>query len=223
MENLNYLINKMNNIKQNIKLNFKISIRLFLLVIILTSLNLFFTYNILKINSDGNLLTLELKNAQDISKNIFNDITEKDIDSLTAKIFNEKEFDKYKYTYILVFDDKNKPISHSFIEDIPSELFVYNPYFDDTINHRIKQYDIYGINTYTLIVPIMEGINQIGTLHLGIDYNYYTRTVNTNFNSILKLNLILLIVFIVILIIIIFFSTPSLNNSRKLIQEKIKK
>lgn len=151
----------------------------FIIVILIFAAATFFTVSfILNNRIENNIETVDLPYAQKISDNIFKQLINQDNLSLANTLFDEKNKDKEKIEYMMVFDEKGYLISHTYLSLMPKNLISlgenYNFEEDYSIT-KIKNKDLF---VYNIAVPVFEGIKPIGTLHLGLNGNHLFQIKN---------------------------------------------
>jgi histidine kinase len=74
---------------------------------------------------------------------------------------------KILISYIYILDKDEHVLSHTFIDAFPDELLRVNKIPPEQ-PHSVKLLQIGGDSAYDIAVPIKEGINQVGTVHVGL-------------------------------------------------------
>lgn len=154
------------------KIRYKILLGFIFIILAVVSAN-FFTINVLfKTLQQKRLETSEVVLAQAMSKKIYRLVIKKKIPRITELIFSEKSIREHKLDYILVFDKKGYLLAHTYIKQMPRDLININNFFSKEEKYRLTKINIPGLNVYNISVPILEGIKQVGTIHLGVAQNY---------------------------------------------------
>jgi len=120
-------------------------------------------------------LTSELKNrgvaiAQSIAGQSRGYVLVQDKPILTSLIFDEKQLEERRLfiSYILVLDDNQEVLAHTFIGEFPSWIVQANLLLPDQVR-SIKSVTIPEGHVYDIAVPVKEGIYQIGTVRVGLN------------------------------------------------------
>lgn len=118
-------------------------------------------------------LTSELKLrgkgiAGSIAKSCRTYILTENIPELTSLIFNERLGErKYLIAYIFVLGKNGSVIAHTFTDSFPDDL-ARHEHHEEKEEHSIKLINIRGQKVYDIATPVLEGIYQIGSVHVGL-------------------------------------------------------
>jgi two-component system, NtrC family, sensor kinase len=118
------------------------------------------------------LKTAEVLFAQDLANHAYRMVIEENTTELTNMLFDAMKLRREKTKYFLIFDKKNYLLAHTFLDTMPKNLLNLNNKFDPQAAYRIEKIKMQDDLVYDLAVPINEGLEQVGTLHLGIDSAY---------------------------------------------------
>ena len=126
-------------------------------------------------------------------------ILHEDTPNLTGLVFDTALLGERRQlvAYIFIADTASKVLAHSFITDFPEKLIGFNPVKSNQ-THAIRQVDIQGYTSYDIAVPIMEGIYQIGTAHVGLNKKHIDHLVDQLRNAYLGITFIIILLFFLI-------------------------
>ena len=96
--------------------------------------------------------------------------------------------------YIFLIDTKEKVLAHTFMHDFPLSLKKANP-IGPAQSHAIRLVQVDQGAAYDIAVPIMEGIYQIGTVHVGLSKNHIDHLVGQLRNAFLGITFAILFLF----------------------------
>ncbi len=144
-------------------------------VILLSSLivanNFFVSYGFESFEEE--LIAEEVSIAKKISKEIVRDVAESRTGALSDVLFDIKSEREDKIEYILVFDKKGYLLSHTYLDDIPKDLLGLSHDFEEGVVFRdIDNSDLF---VRDIGVPVVEGVSEIGSVHLGVKGSYLQR------------------------------------------------
>jgi histidine kinase len=100
-------------------------------------------------------------------------------------------------SYIFITDTGPKVLAHSFTTEFPKPLIGINTVRPGQ-SHAIREVGIQGNDSYDIAVPIMEGIYQIGTAHVGLSKKHIDHLVTQLRNAYLGITFIIIILFFLI-------------------------
>ena len=86
---------------------------------------------------------------------------------LTGIIFQKRGIEK-DLSYIFITDAQNQILAHTFIPSIPEGIETAN-LMDLSEDKKIKLITVKGESIYDAAVPVMEGLKNIGTVHIGVE------------------------------------------------------
>lgn len=172
------------------KLRYKLTALIFTLILLVSYLNYMMIEKTVEKLLTKRLETAETLLAQDIANDLYRKVIEKKQKEITAVIFQEQEKRISKIRYIVVHSISGEILAHTFLASIPPQIYELEYQF--TPGETFHIYDLLStsLNTYNVSVPIMEGILQVGALHIGIDKEFIFNSVTplrntfTNFFSV---------------------------------------
>ena len=163
------------------RLKYKILLNIIFVIILLASANVFCVYSVLENVQKERLQTREVLFPKSLAGHFFRDIAEQNTSKLTAILSDEKKLRGDKIEYILIFDKKGYLLAHTYLGAISNQLLKLRNDFDKEEQYRIERIDSEGIFVYDIGVPVMEGIKQVGTIHVGVKGNYIQNFIKTLF------------------------------------------
>lgn len=100
-------------------------------------------------------------------------ILTEDYPNLTSLLFDAARLEERKQliAYIFILDDREHVIAHNFIRSFPEGLIGANA-VTAAEPYSIRLLYLEGMSAYDIGVPILEGIYEIGTVHVGLDKQY---------------------------------------------------
>ncbi len=160
------------------KIKFKLTAIIFFLILLTSIIN----YKVLS-GTVEELLTKRLETAetllgQGIASAINRLVIEGKRDVVTAKIFKELNLRNEKINYIVVTDREKQILGHTFLTEIPQEIFTLRALFSETEDYYIDYLPDSDLGVFDISVPIREGIIQVGTLHIGINKKFILNTAS---------------------------------------------
>ncbi|MDD5692076.1 MAG: PAS domain-containing protein [Candidatus Omnitrophica bacterium] len=182
-----------------IKLGYKILINILFIIAMLSLASIFaISYSLEKLQQDR-LKTAEVLFAKSLSEKLFREVIESKVSVITSVLFEEKKLREEKIEYILVFNEKGYLLSHTYLGAMPREILKLHDNFSEGEKYRIKKIVSKGFFVYDIAVPVMEGIKEVGTLHVGIKGSYVENLINAAATS-------FLIVISIVTVIAVFLS-----------------
>jgi len=132
-------------------------------------------------------------------------ILDNDKPNLVNLVFDSSQLGERRelISYIFITDDTGQVLAHTFIHPFPEHLKSANrlpPY----LSNSIVQLQVEDEEVYDVAVPVEEGINRIGEVHVGLNKKHIGRIIN-------KLRITFL-AFISAIIIIIFWISHALSR-----------
>ncbi len=158
------------------RLWFKIFLTIIGIILCSTALNMFFTYKVVENSRIKNIETTEVLFAKSLAARFFRDIAENKNIKLTDVLFDEKRLREEKIEYILVFDRKGYLLAYAYWGKMFKRLLKLNNAFDAKSKYRIERIENNELDVYDVAVPVMEGIQQVGTIHVGIKLVYLRKS-----------------------------------------------
>jgi PAS domain S-box-containing protein len=110
--------------------------------------------------------------AARLSQNTRSFILNRDTTHLTAALFDEKHLEK-SIAHIIVTDDEHRLLSHTFVGDVPESSVEDRGGGHASSGTRFTSAALLakgGISD--IVVPVHEGLYQIGTIRVGVDNRY---------------------------------------------------
>ncbi|MBW1783692.1 MAG: PAS domain S-box protein [Deltaproteobacteria bacterium] len=153
------------------KISFKNKILLStLLVILLLSAGVFVAIRWILLPSLISQLKLRgLGIAQSIADSSKAYILTENTAELTSLLFDTAQLEERKplIAYIFILDMDDNVLSHNFTYPFPPGLAKANVILPEQ-SHKIKRIPLYDRFAYDIAVPVLEGIYQVGTVHVGL-------------------------------------------------------
>ncbi len=159
------------------KLTFKTILCFILLILLVSTANIYSTSYVLKNLQKERLETAEVLFARSLSKRLFRAVIDQKINKITDVLFEEKGLREEKIEYILVFDKQGYLLAHTYLINIPGELLKIKNSFTKNEEYRLEKIEDEKLSVYNIAVPVMEGIKQVGTIHVGIRSDYVENIV----------------------------------------------
>ena len=161
------------------KLGQKILLNIILIIAMLSLASIFaITYSLNKLQQER-LKTAEVIFARSLSTKLFRDVVEGKVSAITSALFEEKKLREEKIEYILVFNEEGYLLSHTYLGAMPREVLKLHSNFEEGEKYRIKKIANKGLFVFDIAVPVMEGIKEVGTLHVGIKGSYIENLIET--------------------------------------------
>jgi methyl-accepting chemotaxis protein len=111
-----------------------------------------------------------------LSEKIYKAVSDNNRSTLTDVLFDEKKAKKDEVEYYVVFNAEGELMAHTYLSTVPKTVmnFSHHDFATTGDKYYVVKIDNKGENlsVYDISVPIMEGIKQIGTLHIGIKSEY---------------------------------------------------
>jgi len=100
-------------------------------------------------------------------------ILTEDYPNLISLLFDAARLEERKQliAYIFILDDGHNVIAHNFIRPFPDGLAGANVVKAGE-NYTIRLLNLEGMSAYDIGVPILEGIYEIGAVHVGLDKHH---------------------------------------------------
>ena len=175
------------------KWKYKVLLGFLLVIAILVVANIFSTSFALRRLQEQRLRTSEVLFMKSFCERIFRKVVEQDTSQLTDQLFEELRQREEKVMYMLIFDKGGYLLSHTFIDTMPKYLLKLNNKFGSNEEYRIEKLRRDDLFVYDIAVPIREGIEQVGTFHLGIKGEFIESTIWTALRAPLLVTLIVTI------------------------------
>jgi signal transduction histidine kinase/CheY-like chemotaxis protein len=194
---------------------YKLPLSFISIIILFVFANAFTISYALKHLQEERLKTGEVVLAKSLSDRLFRKVIEQDVSEVTNVLFDEKKIRDEKIEYILIFDKKGYLLSHTYVTEMPKELLKLKNGFESTENYRVEKINTDGLSGYDIVVPIMEGITQVGTIHMGIKNSYLQNTIQAASSASLKITFVVAIIGILIALFISRAITGPINKLTK--------
>ncbi len=159
------------------KWKYKVLLGFLLVIAILVIANIFSTSFALRRLQEQRLRTSEVVFMKSFCERIFRKVVEQDTSQLTDQLFEEQRQREEKVMYMLIFDKEGYLLSHTFIDSMPKYLLKLSNKFGSNEEYRIEKLRKDDLFVYDIAVPIREGIEQVGTYHLGIKGEFIESTI----------------------------------------------
>jgi len=194
------------------KWTYKIPLSFAAIIILLVAGNILSTSYALKQLQEERFKTGDVTLAKSMADRLFRKVIEQDTSELTNALFDEKQLREEKVEGILIFDRKGYLLSHTYVGNMPREFLNLNNAFGAEEKFRITKINIGKAHVYDIAVPIMEGITQIGAIHLVIKGSYIQNAVAASISSSLKITFVVALFSMIIAIMISRAITSPINK-----------
>jgi len=183
------------------KISFKNKILLStLLVILLLSAGVFLAIRwILLPNLTSQLKLRGLGIAQSIADSSKAYILTENTPELTSLLFDTPQLEERKplIAYIFILDMDDNVLSHNFTYPFPQGLAKANVISPEQ-SHKIKRIPLYDRFAYDIAVPVLEGIYQVGTVHVGLSKEHIDDLISKLLITLLSIiSAIVVVVFVI--------------------------
>ena len=159
------------------KWKYKVLLGFLLVIAILVIADIFSTSFALRRLQEQRLRTSEVVFMKSFCERIFRKVVEQDTSQLTDQLFEEQRQREEKVMYMLIFDKDGYLLSHTFLDSMPKYLLKLSNKFGSDEEYRIEKLRRDDLFVYDIAVPIREGIEQVGTYHLGIRGEFIESTI----------------------------------------------
>jgi diguanylate cyclase (GGDEF)-like protein len=204
------------------KLTYKTILIFVLLIVLVSAANTYSTLYLLKNLQTERLKTAEVLFARSLSNRLYRAVIEEKINKITDVLFEEKNLREEKIEYIIVVDKKGYLLAHTYLNNMPKKLLKINNTFPKEKQYRLEKIEDKKLSVYNIAVPVMEGIKQVGTIHIGIrsDYvqNIITPTKKASTSS-MVITLIITLIAVVIAIPLTHTISKPLLRLKKLTEK----
>ncbi len=152
--------------------------------------------------------------AQSIADRASGYILDKNQPQMVSLVFDTAHLGERKQliAYIFITDPDSEVLAHTFTRRFPAELKQVNTISQDP-RESFEHVEVFGFQALDIAVPVMEGIYQIGTVHVGLNKEHIDNLVG-------KLRITFL-GFISLIIIIVFLVSLRLTSSITLPIQKL--
>jgi len=172
------------------KLWFKIFLGIVAIILSLSAVNMFFAYKVAENSRIKDIKTAEVLFAKSLAARFFRDIAKNKNIKLTDALFEEKRLREEKIEYILVFDRKGYLLAYTYLVQMPKQLLKLNNVFDAKNNYKIGRIKNGELSVYDVAVPVMEGVAQVGTIHVGVKLVYLQKVAKATSGALVIIMLI---------------------------------
>ncbi|MBW2111004.1 MAG: PAS domain S-box protein [Deltaproteobacteria bacterium] len=183
------------------KISFKNKILLStLLVILLLSASVFLAIRwILLPNLISQLKLRGLAIAQSVADSSKAYILTENTPELTSLLFDTAQLEERKplIAYIFILDTNDRVLSHNFTCPFPQGLAKANV-ISPQQSHKIKRIPLYDRFAYDIAVPVLEGIYQVGTVHVGLSKEHIDNLIDKLLITLLSIISAIVVVVLVI-------------------------
>ncbi|MDP3042367.1 MAG: HAMP domain-containing protein, partial [Candidatus Omnitrophota bacterium] len=197
------------------KLWLKIFLGIVAVILFLSAINIFFSYKVAENSRVRDMKTTEVLFAKSLALRFFRDIAENRNIKLTDALFEEKRLREEKVEYILVFDKKGYLLAYTYLGEMPKQLLRLNNVFDAKNKYRIERIENKEVSVYDVAVPVMEGIAQVGTIHVGVRLSFLRRAAKATAEALIIILLISSLLGILVALIIASFIVRPINKLTK--------
>lgn len=195
-----------------LKLGYKIVLAFIVLIVVLGVVNVLTVSSILDDRMHKDLETTEVLFAKSISNRIFKQVIDGSSLAITDLLFDEKKLREEKIEYIAVFDKGGYLISHTYLTAMPKRVIKLNNEFGDEKDYNVEEINEGELFVYDVSVPVMEGIQQVGTVHVGYEGSYMQGIKNDLVNSSIIWTSIIGAIAIVFALILSYFIVSPLRK-----------
>ncbi len=151
--------------------------------------------------------------AQSIADSSKAYILTEDIPELTSLLFDTAQLEERRslIAYIFILDMDDKVLSHNFTYPFPQRLARANV-ISPQQSHKIKRISLYDRYAYDIAVPVLEGIYQVGTVHVGLSKEHIDDLINKLLITLLSIiSAIVVVVFVISHFLSKYISRPVLH------------
>ena len=98
---------------------------------------------------------------------------------LTSLLFDARLLGERKslIVYLFVLDKQTQVLAHTFVVPFPEGFEWANP-VQAPLTHSIKLMHINDHSVYDIAVPVIEGLNQVGTVHVGLNKDHIDQLIS---------------------------------------------
>ncbi|MBI2838948.1 MAG: response regulator [Acidobacteria bacterium] len=154
------------------KFTLRLLLALVSVVLLVAVANVVATRRMLRKLEESRLAGGEVAFAKSIGDKLYRPVVERETSKITDVLFDERRLREDELTYLLVFDDEGRPLAHTFMGEVPSRLASLASRFERETPFRVERVRTEALFVYDVAVPIMEGIQQVGSLHVGVSGDY---------------------------------------------------
>ena len=134
---------------------------------------------------------------------------------LTSLLFDTAQLEERKplIAYIFILDMDDNVLSHNFKKPFPRGLAKANVISPEE-SHKIKRIPLYDRFAYDIAVPVLEGIYQVGTVHVGLSKEHIDDLISKLLITLLSIiSAIVVVVFVISHFLSKYITRPVLHLS----------
>jgi two-component system chemotaxis sensor kinase CheA len=141
--------------------------------------NLFAASRVVDRRVHHELETSELLFARGLATRLFPLIRDKDSVHLTEAVLDEMSLREEKLAYVLIFDRDAKLLAHTYLAPLPPEVrTLRHDFVGKDVDGRTSRVSGASVDAFDVAVPVLEGIAQVGSVHIGIRAAYLGKVRN---------------------------------------------
>jgi histidine kinase len=132
---------------------------------------------------------------------------------LTSLLFDTAQLRERKplIAYIFILDMDDNVLSHNFTSPFPKGLAKANVILPQQ-SHKIKRISLYERYAYDIAVPVLEGIYQVGTVHVGLSKEHIDDLISKLLITLVSIiSAIVVVVFVISHFLSKYISRPVLH------------
>ena len=116
--------------------------------------------------------TAEVLFARSLSARLFNHVRDRESVVVTDALMDEQQLRSEKIEYLFVTDRHGKLLAHTFLSRIPAEIASLSVPLASGEFQRVQSIHSPTLFVIDVAVPVLEGIAQIGAVHVGLKGEY---------------------------------------------------
>ncbi|MBL8716933.1 MAG: HAMP domain-containing protein [Myxococcales bacterium] len=140
-------------------------------VVALAGVNILATSAIIDRRVRAEVETSEAVFAKSLATRIAKSTRAKDKVPITEIVLDEQGLRSEKIEYVLVFDKAGAVLAHTYLSPMPASLRGLSNAFDSS-GKKVTRLEDQGLYAYDVAVPVVEGIEQVGAIHVGLRGEY---------------------------------------------------
>lgn len=145
----------------------KVVLSFVLFVVALSAVNLLATARIIDRRVRLEVETAEALFAKSVATRIAKSVRAHEKVPITEIVLDEQGLRAEKIEYVLVFDKNGAVLAHTYLSPMPATLRTLDQHFDPS-GKKVTQIDRDGVYAWDVAVPVVEGIEQVGAVHVGL-------------------------------------------------------
>jgi len=150
----------------------KIVLSFIAVIVVFGSVSGFATSYLLDARMKHEVATSEVMFARSLSLRVFKQVRDHNAIQITDLLFDEQQLRPEKLEYLLVVDKAGKVLAHTFLSPIPQPIRDIAQGSLKTEASSIRAVDTPAVFVTDVAVPILEGIEPIGSVHVGLKGEY---------------------------------------------------